>query len=134
MAQFDGQVLIVTGGASGIGEAVARAFVKRGGRVVLADIDVGLGATLEAQIGRAVLFHKADVRDRAQCQATVARAVAAFGRVDCLVNSAIKMAPGPLADLALEDHSKQRQVDRMGRTTSGGRRSGKNIRSALNPS
>ena len=103
MAQFDGQVLIVTGGASGIGEAVARAFVARGGRVVLADIDVGLGSTLEAQIGRAVLFHKADVRDPAQCQATIARAVAAFGRVDCLVNSAIKMAPGPLADLALED-------------------------------
>ncbi len=49
MAQFDGQVLIVTGGASGIGEAVARAFVERGGRVVLADVDVGLGSTLEAR-------------------------------------------------------------------------------------
>jgi NAD(P)-dependent dehydrogenase (short-subunit alcohol dehydrogenase family) len=103
MAEFDGQVLIVTGGARGIGEAVARAFVERGGRVVLADVDVGLGTTLEAQLGRASVFHRADVRDPAQCQATVERAVAAFGRVDCLVNSAIKMAPGPLADLALED-------------------------------
>jgi len=36
MAQFDGKVLIVTGGARGIGEAVARAFVQRGSRVVLA--------------------------------------------------------------------------------------------------
>jgi NAD(P)-dependent dehydrogenase (short-subunit alcohol dehydrogenase family) len=103
MAQFGGQVLIVTGGARGIGEAVARAFVQRGGRVLIADVDAALGEALAADIGRTAVFHRMDVRDPASCQAVVERAVAAFGQVDCLVNSAIKMAPGPLADLALED-------------------------------
>jgi NAD(P)-dependent dehydrogenase (short-subunit alcohol dehydrogenase family) len=103
MAQFDGKVLVVTGGARGIGEAVARAFVQRGGRVVLADVDAELGRALAAEIGRAAVFQQADVRDPTDCQTTIQRAVAAFGTVDCLVNSAIKMAPGPLADLALDD-------------------------------
>jgi len=103
MAQFDGKVLIVSGGARGIGEAVARAFVQRGGRVVLADVDVERGRALAAEIGRSAIFQQADVRDPSDCQTTVQRAVAAFGTADCLVNSAIKMAPAPLADLALED-------------------------------
>ena len=103
MAQFDGQVLIVTGGASGLGEATARAFVARGGRVLLADVDVARGTALESEIGRAAVFHKTDVRDPSDCQTAVQRAVAAFGTVDCLVNSAIKMAPAPLADLKPED-------------------------------
>src|SRR5688572_23753441 len=91
MAQFDQKVLIVTGGARGIGEAVARAFVERGGRVLLSDVDAEGGARLASALGRAAVFHQADVRDPAACQATVERAVAAFGRADCLVNSAIKM-------------------------------------------
>lgn len=103
MSQFNGEVLIVTGGARGIGEAVARAFVRRGGRVLLADVDATLGNALATEIGRTAIFHQTDVRDPAACQATIERAVAAFGRADCLVNSAIKMAAGPLADLSLED-------------------------------
>jgi NAD(P)-dependent dehydrogenase (short-subunit alcohol dehydrogenase family) len=103
MPRFDGQVLIVTGGARGIGAAVARAFVERGGRVVLADVNAELGQALAAEIGRTAIFHHTDVRDAAACQAAVERAVAAFGRADCLVNSAIKMAPAPLADLKPED-------------------------------
>ena len=72
MAQFDGKVLIVTGGARGIGEAVARGFVQRGGRVVLADIDAERGRALAAEIGRAAVFQEADVRDPADCQTAVA--------------------------------------------------------------
>lgn len=103
MAQFDGKVLIVTGGARGIGEAVARGFVQRGGRVVLADIDAERGRALAAEIGHAVVFQQADVRNPTDCETAVQRAVAAFGTADCLVNSAIKMAPAPLADLKPED-------------------------------
>jgi NAD(P)-dependent dehydrogenase (short-subunit alcohol dehydrogenase family) len=103
MAQFDGRVLIVTGGARGIGEAVARGFVQRGGRVVLADIDVERGRALAAEIGHAAVFQEADVRNPTDCETAVRRAVAAFGTADCLVNSALKMAPAPLADLKPED-------------------------------
>jgi sorbose reductase len=103
MAQFDGKVLIVTGGARGIGEAVARGFVQRGGRVVLADIDAERGRALATEIGHAAVFQEADVRNPTDCETTVRRAVAAFGTADCLVNSAIKMAPAPLADLSPDD-------------------------------
>ena len=77
--------------------------MQRGGRVVLADVDVERGRALAAEIGRSAVFQEADVRDPSDCQTTVQRAVAAFGTADCLVNSAIKMAPAPLVDLALED-------------------------------
>ena len=103
MAQFDGKVLIVTGGARGIGEAVARGFVQRGGRVVLADIDVERGRALATEFGHAAVFQQTDVRNPTDCETTVQRAVAAFGTADCLVNSAIKMAPAALADLKPED-------------------------------
>ena len=101
--RFNEKVLIVTGGARGIGEATARAFLKRGGRVLIADINDELGQTLVSDLGRAAAFHHTDVRDPEACRATVERAASAFGRVDCLLNSAIKMAPGPLADLKLDD-------------------------------
>ena len=58
MAQFDGKVLVVTGGASGIGEAVARAFVQRGGKAVLADIDAARGRALALEIGHARCFRR----------------------------------------------------------------------------
>lgn len=104
MGQFDGKVLIVSGGARGIGAATAEEFVARGGRAVLGDVSDEQGqATVKALgKGRAV-FQTLDVRDPASCQALVDRAVSEFGSVDCLVNSAIKMAPGMLADLPLEN-------------------------------
>ena len=103
MAQFDGKVLLVTGGARGIGAAVARGFLNRGGRVVLADVNAELGKALAAELGRCAVFQELDVRDPAACRAAVERTVEAFGRLDCLVNSAIRMAPAPLAELSLED-------------------------------
>jgi len=103
MPDFSGKTLLVTGGARGIGEAVARAFVKNGGRALLADVDAERGRALALEIGHAAVFQPCDVRNPADCETAVQRAVAAFGTIDCLVNSAIKMAPAPLADLKLDD-------------------------------
>lgn len=73
-------VVLVTGGASGIGAAVARRFAAAGARVVIADIDVAGGTALADEIG--ARFVRTDVGIQADNDAMVDAAVAAFGRLD----------------------------------------------------
>lgn len=103
MSRFEGKVAIITGGGRGIGAETARLFAAQGGRVVVADIKEALGREVTAGIGGAAVFQPLDVTDPGACAAAVEAAVGAFGGVDYLVNCAIKMAPGALKDLALED-------------------------------
>jgi NAD(P)-dependent dehydrogenase (short-subunit alcohol dehydrogenase family) len=81
-----GRICIVTGGAQGIGEACIRRFAREGAQLVIADIDDSRGAALAAELG-AVYVH-CDVGDKAQVDALVAQTMAAFGRIDVLVNNA----------------------------------------------
>jgi NAD(P)-dependent dehydrogenase (short-subunit alcohol dehydrogenase family) len=81
-----GRTCIVTGGAQGIGEACIRRFAREGAHLVIADIDDSRGAALAAELG-AVYVH-CDVGDKAQVDALVAQTMAAFGRIDVLVNNA----------------------------------------------
>ncbi len=89
--QLAGRVVIITGGASGIGRATAEYFRREGARLVLADLQpVALetaGAELRAA-GAEVESEAVDVRDYAACERLVTRTVDAFGSVDVLVNSA----------------------------------------------
>lgn len=87
-SKFEGKVVIVTGGVSGIGAATARHFVDAGARVVLADIDGERGAALAAELGSAAWFRQCDVADLDQVM-DLAEAVAdRFGGVDILHNNA----------------------------------------------
>ncbi|ANQ85129.1 short chain dehydrogenase [Azoarcus olearius] len=88
MKGLDNKVAIVTGGATMIGEAVARDLIAHGGRVVLADIDADKGAAAADRLGAAARFIRTDVTDDAAIAACVAGTVAAFGGVDFLVNCA----------------------------------------------
>ncbi len=81
-----GRVCIVTGGAQGIGEACIRRFASEDARLVIADIDDARGQALAAELGG--LYVHCDVGDKAQVDALVAQTVAAFGRIDVLVNNA----------------------------------------------
>jgi dihydroanticapsin dehydrogenase len=82
------EVAIVTGGASGIGEAIARLFSKEGGKVVIADIKDGKSIVSEIQNnGGTSLYLKTDVRVESQVQSLVDRAVRAFGGIDIVCNS-----------------------------------------------
>lgn len=103
MKRFTDKVCIVTGGARGIGETTAEMFVEQGGSVVIADINQELGEALAAKIGDKARFCATDVSDPAACKALVDFTVEAFGAVDCVVNSAVKMMPGSLKDLSLEN-------------------------------
>jgi len=82
---INGKVFIVTGGASGLGEGTARALAARGGKVVIADMQVDKGQAVAQDIGGA--FVKCDVSSEADGQAVVAQAVS-MGKLMGLVNCA----------------------------------------------
>ena len=80
-SRFDGRVAIITGGASGIGEATARLFHREGARLVIADRDAARGEALIAELGgERAIFVQCDVGVRAEVEGVVARAIAQFGR------------------------------------------------------
>jgi len=98
-----GKVAIVTGGGTGIGRAIALEFAKVGADVVLASRKV---ETLEKvagevrSLGRKGIAVQCDVRERAQVDAMVAKAMAEFGKVDILVNNAAGNFNVPAEDLS----------------------------------
>lgn len=88
---FRDRVALVTGAASGIGEAAALAFGQAGAKVMLADVDEQGGARVAKQIqavGADALFVEADVTNGTQVEALVERATAAFGGLDYAFNNA----------------------------------------------
>lgn len=89
--RLDGKVALITGSASGIGEACATLFAQEGARIAAADISedgaLRVAATVSEAGGQAIAI-TGDVTSKAECERMVAETVARFGSVDILVNSA----------------------------------------------
>ncbi|GGL38202.1 SDR family oxidoreductase [Nocardia jinanensis] len=98
-----GQVAVVTGAANGIGRAVAAALVARGLRVAVADVETDALVRTAAELGDQVIAVPTDVADIDQVRALADRTIAAFGRVDLVVNNAGVGAGGPSWDIAPAD-------------------------------
>lgn len=114
--RVEGKVIIVTGGASnpGLGNATARMLAREGAIVVVTDIDAD-GAQqcvkdIEADGGRGLALHQ-DVTDENRWQEVIDETVAAFGRVDVLVNNAGIAILKSIANLTLEDFNRQVTVN-----------------------
>jgi NAD(P)-dependent dehydrogenase (short-subunit alcohol dehydrogenase family) len=88
MGVLDGKVTVITGGASGIGAATTRLFVREGSRVVIADILDANGTKMASDLGEAVAYVHTDVTNERDIEAAIATAVQRFGRLDCLFNNA----------------------------------------------
>jgi 3(or 17)beta-hydroxysteroid dehydrogenase len=88
MGRLDGKIALVTGAARGIGEGIARAFVREGAHVLVTDVDDAAGAALAAELGPTAAYRHLDVRDEEHWRAAVDALVAAHGRLDVVVNNA----------------------------------------------
>ncbi|GMG90530.1 short-chain dehydrogenase [Cupriavidus sp. TKC] len=103
--KLEGRIAIVTGGASGIGEATVREFVRQGAKVVIADLSEAgssLSSALNAE-GFDTTFMRADVKREADIQNVVTHTVAQFGGLDIMVaNAGIGQPAAPIGQLALD--------------------------------
>jgi NAD(P)-dependent dehydrogenase (short-subunit alcohol dehydrogenase family) len=88
MSRLANKVALITGGASGIGEATVRLFVAEGAAVVIADLQDERGSRVAAELGSRAAYVHADVSREADVQAAVAETERRFGRLDCIFNNA----------------------------------------------
>ncbi len=110
------RVAIVTGGAQGIGKAIAQRFLAGGLAVVVVDCDAEAGAETAAELAAAgpSRFVRADVADEEQVRRAMAEAVTSFGGLDVLVNNAAIGRGGSVTELALADWNRVLAVNLTG--------------------
>jgi len=114
MAQVSGKVAIVTGGASGIGEACAETLAREGASVLITDIDDTLGKGVVDRITKAggkAHYLRHDVRDEAAWPGIVTEAEKRFGRLDIMVANAGIGIMSPIATMTLADWQRQQAIN-----------------------
>ncbi|WP_067242735.1 glucose 1-dehydrogenase [Microbacterium resistens] len=109
---LNGKVVLVTGGASGLGEAFSRGIVAAGGSVVIGDIAEEGGQAVASDLGERAHFVRLDVTSPESWESAIAATEERFGRLDGLVNNAGVSASGtPVADEPLETFQRIIQIN-----------------------
>lgn len=114
MTSLMGRVVLVTGGARGIGGATVRRFVAEGANVVIADIRDEHGTRLAAELGSAVDYQHLDVGSEQDWTRVVEATVGRFGKLDGLANVAGVFEWLPLRDYPLENFMQVVRVNQVG--------------------
>ena len=122
--EADGDVIVVTGGANGIGRALACAAAQAGARVVVCDVDEAAIATLSDVAG--ISTRRLDVADRADVFATLGEVERRFGRIDGLVcaaaiqpRSPVRLAVAPSRAESITDEAMVLPTHKVSTTTIG---------------
>ena len=109
--RFDNRVVLVTGGAAGIGRGIAEQFAEEGARVAVFDIDAEGAGAVAAAFGERGLAVHGDVAREEDAANAVARTVARFGGIDILVNNAGIVVRATVPELAPEQWDRQMGVN-----------------------
>ncbi|TAJ35884.1 MAG: SDR family oxidoreductase [Reyranella sp.] len=114
MPRLENRVVLLSGGASGIGAETARLVVREGGKAVLADRDEAKGLALAAELGTAAHFVPLDVTQEPSWQAAVAATVEKFGALHGLLNAAGVGVRNTIEDCTLEEYRRVNDINSLG--------------------
>jgi NAD(P)-dependent dehydrogenase (short-subunit alcohol dehydrogenase family) len=114
MGRVSGKVALVTGGASGLGEAIVRRLAAEGATVIAADIDEKAGSALAAELGNGVSFLHLDVTSESAWLEAFAAVDKTHGRLDVLVNNAGITTMGSIEALELAAFRTMLDIDLIG--------------------
>lgn len=101
--RLEGNITIITGGTSGIGEATAEVFAAEGAKVIIAGRSEEKGARIAKRLGAGVIYQRTDVTQEEDIKALIDLAVSRFGRLDCLFNNAGGPDRGTLETVTPDD-------------------------------
>lgn len=106
MNRLAGKTALITGAARGIGFAFAKAYVREGARVAIADIDIERARTSAADIGNAAIAVEMDVTSQDSIENAVKETVAALGQIDILINNAAIFSAAPIVEIDRKDYQR----------------------------
>jgi 3-oxoacyl-[acyl-carrier protein] reductase len=93
---MEDKVVLITGGAAGIGKATAKRFAEEGGKVIICDINEEAGQKTCTELGSGAVFYKVDIANQDEVQKWVDDVAEKYGRVDVLINNAGIIRDGQL--------------------------------------
>jgi 3(or 17)beta-hydroxysteroid dehydrogenase len=114
LSRLENKVVLLSGGASGIGAATARLVVREGGKAVLADRDEARGRALASELGDAAHFVALDVTDETAWNKAVAATVERFGGLHGLLNAAGVGVRNSIEDCSLADYRRVNDINGLG--------------------
>ena len=109
--RVQGKVVLVTGGASGIGRATALLLAREGAQVLISDIDVESGQALANEIGSTAMFMRHDAASEAEWNVVFEALRERYGRLDVLVNNAGILLKGSIEETSLDDWQRALRVN-----------------------
>ena len=114
MARVEDKVVLISGGASGIGAETARLVLREGGKAVLADRDLAKGEAVARELGPSATFVALDVTQEADWQAAVAKTVATYGGLHGLLNAAGVGVRNTIEDCTLAEYRRVNDINSLG--------------------